>query len=252
MSPSEIEALRILGSKPVWRLDALPPAVNESALRRLDVAGCVEVRRWILHNQEKYSGDTTPPAPGPSGGWASPVARREAVGSWVDVCNPANHKAGCSPEVRLTEAGRAALDAAGEAMSPSPPADGATNTPEQAKPTRQKKVEWLAKAMLMRSEEPDPRRLTHSEIARRVGVHKATLTQCPEYRKIAGMDQSRDLPAGTKEVDSATKASMLEAVLPAREEDEDADDRLDRATDWRPDPTVQRNTQHNGKAKKRL
>lgn len=121
-----------------------------------------------------------------------------------------------------------------------------------------KRNTWLAGAMLMVRDYPT---LSNAAIARKVGVHPSALSRSIEYRTAAALARGRNKPEGTIRADPHSKKRHIEAegespdhCEPASRSSattEDVDSELDDASDWRPDPTVQRNPQRNGKARKR-
>ena len=108
---------------------------------------------------------------------------------------------------------------------------------------RERRVKWLAEAMLTVQDHPE---WPDAEIARRVGIDKSRLSRTPEYRMAATMARAPKTPAGSVSVVAGVR--KLEAVDdsfdPNRrashqwQDEEDIDDRIDRDMN-----ETQRNTQ---------
>lgn len=112
MDVIESEALKIIGSKnkkPWWRLPELLTHVPESVLRRLDTDGLIEFQGWTLQNLTNHPNHPQRKPTPSSLGWISLISKPAVYGRWDSVCGK-DYEDGCSPEIRVTDKGRAELD----------------------------------------------------------------------------------------------------------------------------------------------
>ncbi len=103
-------ALRLLDTRPSWRLNELPPDVTIDVLRVLDADGLIEVCAWYRQNETTDPRRPKPLVPKRSNlGWVSPVANPSRLGTWDRLWEESTREPEVAAEVRITERGKAEL-----------------------------------------------------------------------------------------------------------------------------------------------
>jgi hypothetical protein len=176
--------------RPIWRPDlrswAAPPAPDYSESLVLEPPGLI--LRYFGARKSELSGSVERDSLFDSASYAVRCTAAEAI-AWLE-------RYGYIPpdDLRRCAATGCDLEEPRDPYVLRSPAD-------TMKATR--KVEWLAKAMLLVRDHPE---LSDAQIAKRVGKHRSTLTRSPEYQRAAETARGKktDQPPGHIELDAKT------------------------------------------------